>query len=178
MTDFAHTTQWYAIRVSYGRVLKFAAHLQDVGIECFVPMCRKKVTSGEKTETKLLPAVSNLCFVHSSRAVIDEIFLSMGDNKTAHYIWDKSTRQPIFVPDKQMQDFIQISRVMSDDVLYLNDITSRLREGQRVRVLEGPFKGVEGVVMRVKRSRRVIVDFPGLLAIATTYIQAQHLELL
>ena len=102
----------------------------------------------------------------------------MGDNKTAHYIWDKSTRQPIFVADKQMQDFIQISRVMSDDVLYLNDITSRLREGQRVRVLEGPFKGVEGVVMRVKRSRRVVVAFPGLLAIATTYVQPQYLELI
>ena len=170
--------RWYAIRVSYGRVMKFSAHLQSIGIECFVPMCKKTIKKAEKTKTQLVPAVSNLCFVHASRAAIDDIFLSMGDNKTAHYIWDKSTRQPITVADKQMQDFIQISRVMSDDVLYLNDITSRLREGQRVRVLEGPFKGVEGVVMRVKRSRRVVVDFPGLLAIATTYIQAQHLELL
>ena len=175
---FAYMIRWYAIRVSYGRVMKFSTHLQSIGIECFVPMCKKTVKKAEKTETQIVPAVSNLCFVHASRAAIDDIFLSMGDNKTAHYIWDKSTRQPIFVPDKQMQGFIQISRVMSDDVLYLNDITSRLREGQRVRVLEGPFKGVEGVVMRVKRSRRVIVDFPGLLAIATTYIQAQHLELL
>ena len=170
--------RWYAIRVSYGRVMKFSAHLQSIGIECFVPMCKKTVKKGEKTETQLVPAVSNLCFVHASRAAIDDIFLSMGDNKTAHYIWDKSTRQPIIVADKQMQDFIQISSVMSDDVLYLNDITSRLREGQRVRVLEGPFKGVEGVVMRVKRSRRVVVDFPGLLAIATTYVQPQYLELI
>ena len=178
MTDFAHTTQWYAIRVSYGRVLKFAAHLQDVGIECFVPMCKKTVRKAEKTETQIVPAVSNLCFVHASRAVIDDIFLSMGDNKTAHYIWDKATRQPIVVKDKQMHDFIQISKVMSDDVLYLKDITLKLRAGQKVKVTDGPFKGVEGVVMRVKRSRRVIVDFPGLLAIATTYVQPQHLELI
>lgn len=170
--------RWYAIRVSYGRVMKFSAHLQDVGIECFVPMCRKKVVRGEKTETKILPAVSNLCFVHSTRAVIDEIFLSMGENKTAHYIWDKATRQPIFVPDKPMQDFMQISKVMSDDVLYLKDITMKLRAGQKVKVTDGPFKGVEGLVIRVKRSRRVVVDFPGLLAIATTYVQPQHLELI
>ena len=170
--------RWYAIRVSYGRVMKFVAHLQDVGIESFVPMCRKTVVKGGKTETKILPAVSNLCFVHADKAVIDDIFLSMGDNKTAHYIWDKATRQPIFVPDKPMEDFMQISKVMSDDVLYLKDITMKLTAGQKVKVTDGPFKGVEGVVIRVKRSRRVVVDFPGLLAIATTYVQPQHLELI
>ena len=170
--------RWYAIRVSYGRVMKFSAHLQSIGVECFVPMCKKTVKKGEKTETQLVPAVSNLCFVHASRAAIDDIFLSMGDNKTAHYIWNKATRQPIFVPDKPMQDFMQISNVMSDDVLYLKDITMKLHAGQKVKVTEGPFKGVEGVVIRVKRSRRVVVDFPGLLAIATTYVQPQHLELI
>lgn len=170
--------RWYAIRVSYGRVMKFSAHLQSIGVECFVPMCKKTVKKGEKTETQLVPAVSNLCFVHASRTAIDDIFLSMGDNKTAHYIWNKATRQPIFVPDKPMQDFMQISNVMSDDVLYLKDITMKLHAGQKVKVTEGPFKGVEGVVIRVKRSRRVVVDFPGLLAIATTYVQPQHLELI
>lgn len=170
--------RWYAIRVSYGRVMKFSAHLQSIGVECFVPMCKKAVKKGEKTETQLVPAVSNLCFVHASRTAIDDIFLSMGDNKTAHYIWNKATRQPIFVPDKPMQDFMQISNVMSDDVLYLKDITMKLHAGQKVKVTEGPFKGVEGVVIRVKRSRRVVVDFPGLLAIATTYVQPQHLELI
>lgn len=177
-TDISHMVRWYAIRVSYGRVMKFVAHLQDVGIESFVPMCRKNVVKGGKTETKILPAVSNLCFVHADKTVIDDIFLSMGDNKTAHYIWDKATRQPVFVPDKPMEDFMQISQVMSDDVLYLKDITMKLRAGQKVKVTDGPFKGVEGVVIRVKRSRRVVVDFPGLLAIATTYVQPQHLELI
>jgi transcription antitermination factor NusG len=45
-------------------------------------------------------------------------------------------------------------------------------------VLEGPFAGVEGTVIRVKRSRRVMVELPGMLAIATTYIPAQDLKIL
>ena len=77
-----------------------------------------------------------------------------------------------------MRDFMQISRVMSDDILYLKEITSKIREGQRVRVLCGPFQGVEGVVLRVKRSRRVVVELPDMLAIATTYVQPDHLELI
>jgi transcription antitermination factor NusG len=170
--------RWYAIRVSYGRVMKFSTHLQGIGIECFVPMCKKTVKKAEKTETQIVPAVSNLCFVHASRAAIDDIFLSMGDNKTAHYIWDKGTRQPIIVQDKPMQDFMQISRVMSDEILYLKDISDKLRQGQKVRVTDGPFKGVEGTVVRVKRSRRVMVELPGMLAIATTYVDPRNLELM
>ena len=169
---------WFAIRVSYGRALKFCVGLEEEGMECFVPMIRKKIVKDGKTTVQTVPAVSNLCFVRSAKHAIDEYFLRMGENRPAHFIWDKSTRKPIVVSDKAMSDFMQISRVMADEVLYLKDVTAKLQTGQKVRVLEGPFKGVEGVVVRVKRSRRVVVDFPGLLAIATTYIDPTHLELI
>ena len=170
--------KWFAIRVSYGRVLKVCAMLREEGVECFVPMCTRKVEKNGKKETVTVPAVSNLGFVRTTRAFLEEFFLSMGENRPAHFIWDRSTREPIVVPDKAMQDFMQISRVMSDEVLYLKDITTKLQAGQKVRVLDGPFKGVEGTVLRIKRSRRVVVDFPGLLAIATTFIDPRDLELI
>jgi len=77
-----------------------------------------------------------------------------------------------------MTDFIRICMVMSDEVLYLQDITSKLREGRKVRVIDGPFTGVEGVVVRVKRSRRVVVELPGMFAVATTFVHPRDLELL
>ena len=67
---------------------------------------------------------------------------------------------------------------MADEALYLEDLGSKLREGQKVRVKNGPLAGVEGVVMRVKRSRRVVVELPGLMAIATTYIRISDLEII
>ena len=170
--------QWFAVRVSYGRVLKFCAQLEQDGVEHFVPMCRKKVEKDGNKSTIIVPAVSNLCFVHTIRAFLNEYFSTMGENRSAHFIWDKANKCPITVPDKAMQDFMQISKVMADDILYLKDITEKLQAGQKVRVLDGPFKGVEGVVLRVKRSRRVVVDFPGLLAIATTYVDPRDLELI
>lgn len=169
--------QWFAVRVSYGRVLKFCALLEQDGVEHFVPMCRKTIEKDGQKKTLMVPAVSNLCFVHTTREFLNDYFSSMGENRNAHFIWDKATRTPITVPDKAMQDFIRISRIMADDVLYLKNVTEKLQAGQKVRVLDGPFKGVEGVVLRVKRSRRVVVDFPGLLAIATTYVDPRHLEL-
>ena len=171
-------TQWYAVRVSYGRVLKFCAGLSEDGIETFVPMTRKEVVKNGKTVSLSVPAISNLCFVHTTRKLLEERMLLMGENCYAHFIWNVHTRQPIVVPDKAMEDFMHICDVMSDEILYLKDITSKLHEGQKVRVTDGPFKGIEGTVLRIKRSRRVVVDFPGLLAVATSYIDPRNLEVI
>ena len=169
---------WYAVRVSYGRVLKFCAGLAEDGVEHFVPMCTRKVEKSGKRVNVTVPAVSNLCFVRTSKSALREIFESMGESRYASFFWDKATREPIIVSDKAMSDFMQICRVMSDEALYLKDVTAKLQAGQKVRVLNGPFKGVEGIVIRIKRSRRVVVDFPGLLAVATTYIDPRDLELI
>ena len=152
--------KWYAIRVTYGREKKFCEALGQKGFETFVP------------------AVSNLCFVRTLKEDLDGYMAGMGEACPARYIWDRATRSPIVVPDKAMDDFIRISRIIADEALYLEDLGSKLREGQKVRVKNGPLAGVEGVVMRVKRSRRVVVELPGLLAIATTYINISDLEII
>lgn len=170
--------RWYAIRVSYGRVLKVSAKLQESGFECFVPMSRKTVEKKGVKTVVVVPAVSNLCFVRSDREFLDAFLYSQGDERIAGYLWDKSTHQPIVVPDKPMQDFMQVCRVMSDDILYLKEVSEKFREGYKVRVKEGPFEGIEGTVIRVKRSRRVMVELPGMLAVATAYIEPRCLELL
>ena len=168
--------KWHAIRVTYGRELKFAAVLHDEGYETFIPMTLKKTETDGKKEEKIVPAVSNLCFVRADQQSLYQFFKSMGEACPARFIWDKSTRDPIIVPDKAMADFMLVSRTMLDDTIYLNEISSKLREGQSVKVIEGPFQGVEGKVVRIKKSRRVMVELPGMLAVATTYIPNHWLE--
>jgi transcription antitermination factor NusG len=65
-----------------------------------------------------------------------------------------------------------------DGVIYLQEVSAKLREGQKVKVKAGPFEGVEGTVIRVKRSRRVMVELPGMLAVATTFVKPEELEVL
>jgi len=169
---------WYALRVTYGRELKFQTMLKEAGFETFVPMKKKKVEKEGKQITIIVPAVSNLCFVNTSKAALDRFMDDFGEACPARYIWDKANSRPAIIPDKAMNDFITVCTVMADDVLYIKEITAKLREGRKVRILDGPFKGIEGTVLRVKRSRRVVVELPGMLAVATTYIQPQNLEIL
>lgn len=168
--------KWHAIRVTYGRELKFASQLHNEGYETFIPMHLKRYDKDGKVEEKVVPAVSNLCFVRGDQQSLYQFFKSMGEACPARFIWDKSTRDPIIVPDKAMADFMLVSTVMLDDTIYLNEISSKLREGHNVKVIEGPFKGVEGKVVRIRKSRRVMVELPGMLAIATTYIPSNWLE--
>lgn len=169
---------WFAMRVTYGRALKFKASLDEAGFETFVPMCMKTVEQNGKRKRVLVPAVTNLCFVRSSKVQIDEFMKSLGETCPARYMWDKATRLPVIVLDKPMEDFMTISNTMADDVIYLKEISAKLREGQKVRVMQGPFKGVEGTIIRVRRSRRVMVELPGMLAIATTYVRPDELEII
>ena len=65
---------------------------------------------------------------------------------------------------------------MLEDTIYLNEVNSKLREGQKVKVVDGPFKGIEGKIVRIRKSRRVMVELPGMLAIATTYVPNEFIE--
>ena len=170
--------KWYAIRVTYSRELKFQATLQELGYQTFVPMCRRTVERRGQKEEKLVSAIPNLCFVKAHQVDLDAYLKTLGEARSAHFIWDKSTRKPLVVPTKAMEDFIKISLSNIDDVIYLHEINEKLREGQKVRVKKGPFEGVEGTVIRVKRSRRVMVELPGMLAIATTFVNPEELEIL
>lgn len=168
--------RWFPLRVPYGRELKLKAFLDGRQIECFIPMMHTMVEKDGVRRKVILPAIRNLCFVRETRCHIDGLRVELAGRIAVHYIWDKATREPIVVPDKAMQDFIRISRTMDDDLVYLSDVTPKLREGQRVRVLAGPFQGVEGVVVRLHKSRRVMVELPGMMAVATTYIRPELLE--
>lgn len=166
------------MRVTYGRELKFQEYLKKLQIRTFIPMQYRQVAGKDgKNKKTLVPAVSNLCFVYSTREVLDEIRSHLYATLPVHYIWDRGTSVPIVVPDKAMEDFIKVSSTMDENLIYMSEVSPVLRAGQKVRVKSGPFSGVEGTVVRIKKMRRVMVELPGMFALATTYIPSEYLEI-
>ena len=174
---------WYALRVSYSRELKVQDRLNESGIRTFVPMMWRRcpvkpgMTTGNPSR-RLVPAVGNLCFAYSTRAELEDFIRGYGDTSPVHFYWDRTANKPLTVPEKAMNDFIAVSSTLDEDLIYITEITSKLREGQTVKVNEGPFKGIEGKVVRIRKSRRILVELPGMLAVATTYIQPENLEII
>ena len=169
-------SSWYALRATYSRELKVQKLLNERGVRTFVPMMWRKRTINDKEEKKLVQAVSNLCFVYWTKNEIDNFIRSFGDTRPVNYYWDRTLDAPLTVPEKSMEDFIKVASSLDEDLIYLTQISEKLREGQLVEVIEGPFKGVKGRIVRIKKNRRVLVELPGFLAVSTNYLHPQFLK--
>ena len=169
-------SSWYALRVSYSRELKVQKALDALGVKTFVPMMWKRCQ--DNPDRKLVPAVGNLCFAYSTRAALEDFIRGYGEASPVHFYWDRTANRPLTVPDKAMNDFIIVASTLDEDIVYVTEISAKLREGQTVMVKDGPFKGVEGKVVRIRKSRRILVELPGMLAVATTYIDPVNLEII
>ena len=170
--------KWYVLRVSYSRSLKIKAILDEKGVITFIPMVWQKKTEGGKTEKKLVPAVGNLCFVRWTKTAIDEFIRSYGDSSPVHYYWDRTASRAMTIPEKAMNDFITVASSMDEDLIYITEISDKLREGQMVKVKSGSFAGVTGKIDRIRKSRRILVELPGMLAVASTYVSPENIEIL
>ena len=168
---------WYVLRVSYSRELKIKELLDQMGIRVFVPMMWRTRTIAGKTEKRLVPAVNNLCFVLWDRVGIDSFIRGFGDVSPVHYYWDRTANNPMTVPKQAMDDFIKVASTMDEDLIYITEINSKLREGQTVKVTSGSFAGVTGKIVRRRKSRRIMVELPGMLAVATTYVKPENVEI-
>ena len=162
--------RWYVLRATYARELKVRGQINDHGLRSFIPMMWK--------DKKLVPAITGLVFVNATREQIDRYIRSFGDDRPVNYYWDRTANRPLTVPDKAMEDFISVASTMDPDLIYLTEISDKLREGQKVIVKEGPFKGVEGKVVRIRKSRRIMVEIPGMLAVALTYVEMGNVEII
>lgn len=169
---------WYILRVSYSRELKIKALLDEMGVNTFVPMAYRKYTVDGKTQKKLVPAVSNLCFVYWHRQGIDNFIAGYGEKSPVHYYWDRTAGRPMTVPAKAMEDFIKVASSLDEDLIYITEISDKLREGQSVKVKSGSFAGVTGKIVRIRKSRRILVELPGMLAVASTYVSPENVEIL
>lgn len=169
---------WFAIRVTYSRELKFKSYLDQLGVDNYIPMVLRKVERQGRIQKELLPAVHNLVFVYISTTRMEGIRKDPQLIIPIHYIRDYATQSPVIVPDKQMRDFMQVAEQHNPDNLFLSVKDVALRKGDKVRVLSGPFKGVIGTFVRIKRNRRVVVDIPGVMAIASAFVHPNDVEII
>lgn len=169
--------EWYVLRVTYQRELVAHRLLGEMGILSFVPterVRRRKVGGGHYFRE--VAKLHNYIFIHTTLEELQKI------KETAlpylRYMMGKDDDgRPVkqFVPERQMEDFMAICRSEGSKML---DERFELKEGDRVRILVGPLKGVEGVYIRTsaRHEKRVVVKIEGIAAVATTALPAADVE--
>ena len=174
---------WFPMRVTYQREMKVKAELDRLGIESFVPMRYKVMESQNDGDTELrrvlVPAINNLIFVRSTQERLSELKQTNEVLEPLRYMMDRTASQEhaiMTVADREMENFMRVASRTDDSVMYLDDDTIVGKEGKRVEIMGGAFEGVTGVIRRVKRCKRVIVEIEGVASVAIAYVRAELLK--
>ena len=165
---------WYAIRVTYNRELKVKEDLEARGIKCFVPMQYRREERNGVMVKRLVPSVHNLIFIYLTPTEMKEY--KMSTSLPIRYIMNREARKPIIVPNREMESFIKVAGTYEEKLIYLNPEPGDFTQGERVRIIGGMFAGAEGVFVRFKGDRRVIVNVEGIVAVATTFVHPSMIE--
>ena len=165
---------WFPMRVTYQREMKVKAELDRLGIECFVPMRYRIVDADvENPRRELGPAINNLIFVRSTQERISGLKASNEVLEPLRYMMDRTASREhaiMTVGDREMENFMRVASRTDDSVMFLDEETVVGKEGKRVEIMGGAFEGVTGVIRRIKRCKRVVVELEGIASVAIAFV--------
>ena len=174
---------WFPMRVTYQREIKVKAELDRLGIENFVPMRYKVMESQNDGDSELrrmlVPAINNLIFVRSTKERVSELKRTNEVLEPLRYMMDRTAsceHTIMTVADREMENFMRVTSRTDDSVMFLDEETVVGKEGKRVEIMGGAFEGVTGVIRRVKRRKRVVVEIEGVASVAIAYVRAELLK--
>lgn len=176
--------QWYPMRVTYGRderMFRIKQQLDTEGVENFLPLRYKyQKTETWNIEQELVPAIHGLIFVLSTREKLTELKMTRKEFEPMHYMTNllagDTDKSILTVPISQMQNFMRVASVQDNRFVYLDNMDFVAKPGKKVRITDGDFKGVEGVIKRIKKNKCVVVQIEGIAAIALTFVPSAWLE--
>ena len=175
------SSHWFALRTTYGREKKAYDYLVSKGVKAFCPTLH--VTKEVKGERRVVveSRLPNIFFAHGTeeeleKYVFDNVNLPFLRFYYRHYHQgSRIMKTPLIVPDYQIESLRIICESEANDVLLVPENEQKFKNGQKVRVIEGKFKGVEGRVARY-HGQRVAVIIDDIATIATAYLPSAFLE--
>jgi transcription antitermination factor NusG len=148
---------WYALKVFWRRTEPIKEKFDEMGLEYYAQ--------------NILPSY---LFVRTDEERIKKLRYQFFGK---FYVYsDRITKEPTVVPDHELEVFRIVTSAGDTGLEFLDDDPVKYQKGDKVRVTDGPFKGAEGYVVRIKKDRRLVVTISGVAAVATSFIPLELLE--
>ena len=173
---------WYALRTTYGREKKAYDYLVSKHVMAFYPTLKRvKIVDGKRITTDE-SRIPNIFFAYGTE---EELKTFVYDNVNLPYlrfyyrhthVGNKIVKEPLVVPDVQMNSLKIICAADSDDIIASTEEVEKFKTGQKVRITEGKFAGVTGIVARYQSQQRVGIVIDGLLTVCTAYVPSAFIE--
>lgn len=169
---------WFAFKVFYNKVFEIDRLIRKSRIETYFPIVKSYKLEGESKKLVVKPAISSLIFVHCTTDTVAQ--LQQNPTLTGRVMLythvTNGVRVPSPIDEEEMRVFMLVTSVEDERLQYLDVGSVNYKEGQRVKVLDGPYKDCTGYIKRIKGNRRLLVAVEGLALVATSYIPSEFLE--
>lgn len=143
-------------------------------------VARTLVDPEEMTYASVL---DNYIFIRTTLSALRDIKADKSKYGNLRYVMynhrdkdDRPVSEISTVPNKQMEDFIRIIESANEHVLLLQNMSFALKPGQKVRIWQGPFEGIEGTLKSIKKHLCVVVPINGVAAVAITNVPKKFLQ--
>ena len=178
-----NTLRWYPMRIFHSSIkrqsqLNSLLSDEETIAQTYIP--QHLVNTDENT---YIPALVNYIFLRTTLRHLRQLKSDKAKYDHLRYVMNIRRDQnynPIstiaHVPDKQMQDFIRVIDSNNEHVIMLENLGFACKPGEKVRITNGMFAGVEGTLKSIKKHLAVVIPIKNILAVAITNVPRKYLE--
>lgn len=167
---------WYVFRASYGREDKASDYIVEDGTYTYIAKYYVERFVKGKRKRVLKSLIPNLLFVYTTENKAEQYVkhspaLSYLSYYYNHFDVDEQAKNPpLTIGTEEMNQFIRVTYGKNKHLLFFTPSQFHYKVGEYVKVVDGPFVGVEGKVARISGQQRVVVTLSKIGLISTAYI--------
>lgn len=158
---------WHAVYVKSRAEKKAQLELQFQNVETFLPLQRKLRQWSDRMKWVEMPLISGYLFVRASRKEYDLVLQS---NYVVSYV--RFEGKAAIVPDCQI-DYLKL--MLAQENAPVEMTMEKLKPGQMVEVISGPFIGLKGKLQKIKGKTKVAIELEQLGYSAMVEIQVDDI---
>lgn len=184
-----HEVRWYVLSLPRAnqkaqellqRAMDRRREAELPAMEFYAPTFLDISDRGEKHHRHRKPLLYNYVFLRSS---LPDVLAFRRENPLYNLIRSRThidTTDYLYVPDAEMKMFMRVARAYADVVPCFAPTEVELRRGDRVRIIGGPFSGIEGILLsqQGKEGDQVVVSVQNILSVPTLTIAPQYIEII
>ena len=155
---------WWVAQTRSRREKKLAHYLTEHDIGYYLPLLKRRQAGQKRKRYSFVPAFGNYLFIKAS------------DNERHQIIRSHHMARMIEVQDQArlINELRQLQTVLvMDEKIYPYDYITK---GQLVRIVEGPLRGIEGIVEKKKSGYRLVLSVSSLFQAVAMDFDAELVE--
>jgi len=163
--------QWFVAKTRANQERAIRERLTEMNIETYLPTRMEIRIRRDRRKRIEVVVIPNTLFVCAEKKAA--LALPNHHGVPIKYMIDFMTRTLLVVPERQMRNFMSVMGVSDANVEINNDLM--FEKGDKIRVVEGVFCGIEGELIRVEEKDKVLIRLDNIIA-CTMEVPSNYLE--